>query len=104
MKRFWMLAPALALAMALTSMEARANPADAAPDAALAVRAPMVPTLMLLQDQPPPPKPEIDVKVTSERTVWYTDPAWIAIGIAGAAVIIALIAAGARRDSTTVVR
>lgn len=87
-------------------------PAAAAPvgptiDAGPAVlQAPVVLALAAVQDPPPVPKPDVDVSVTTERTVWYADPVWITIGVLAAILIIGLIIAASRSGggSTTVVK
>ncbi len=65
----------------------------------------MVLALAAVQD-PPVPKPDVDVSVTTERTVWYADPVWITIGVLAAILIIGLIIAASRSGggSTTVVK
>jgi hypothetical protein len=58
---------------------------------------------------PAPPKGgdvKVDVDLTTDRTVWYTDPLWIVLGVAAVIVVVALVAAAARGGGggTTVIR
>ena len=58
----------------------------------------------------PPAQPggdtKVDINLTDDRTVWYTDPLWLVLGAAAVIVIVALVAAAARggRGGTTVIR
>ena len=58
----------------------------------------------------PPAQPggetKVDINLTEDRTVWYTDPLWLVLGAAAVIVIVALVAAAARGGSggTTVIR
>ena len=58
----------------------------------------------------PPAQPggdtKVDINLTDDRTVWYTDPLWLVLGAAAVIVIVALVAAAARGGSggTTVIR
>ena len=100
------MASAAALVFAV-SLEAGASPVGPTTDAAQAVmQAPVVLALAAVQD-PPVPKPDVDVSVTTERTVWYADPVWITVGILAAALVIGLIIAASRSSSngsTTVIK
>lgn len=100
------MASAAALVFAV-SLEAGASPVGPTTDAAQAVmQAPVVFALAAVQD-PPVPKPDVDVSVTTERTVWYADPVWITVGILAAALVIGLIIAASRSSSngsTTVIK
>lgn len=96
---------AAALVFAI-SAQAGASPAGPT-DAGLAVlQAPAVLALAAVQDPPPVPKPDVDVSVTTERTVWYADPVWITIGVLAAILVIGLIVAASRSGggSTTVIK
>ena len=101
------MASAAALVFAV-SLEAGASPVGPTPDAAQAVmQAPVVFALAAVQDPPPVPKPDVDVSVSTERTVWYADPVWITVGILAAALVIGLIVAASRSSSggsTTVIK
>jgi hypothetical protein len=48
--------------------------------------------------------PKVDVTVTTEREVWYLQPIWIAVGACVLILLVALIVAGSRGGSTTVVK
>jgi len=99
------MASAAALIFAV-SAQAGAAPAGPSVDAGPAVfQAPVVLALAAVQD-PPVPKPDVDVSVTTTRTVWYADPVWITIGVLAAILIIGLIIAASRSggSSTTVVK
>lgn len=88
------------------SVPAAAAPAGPTIDAGPAVlQAPVVMAMAAVQD-PPVPKPDVDVSVTTERTVWYADPVWITVGVLAAILIIGLIVAASRSGggSTTVVK
>ena len=85
-------------------LSASAGAANAAPT----LDVPYLVTASAVQD-PAPPKGgdvRVDVDLTTDRTVWYTDPLWIVLGAAAVIVVVALIAAAARGggSSTTVVR
>lgn len=58
--------------------------------------------------QPAPPPAEggtdIDVTVQHDDGVWYTDPVWLAVGACLLILIVALVVAGSRSSSTTVVK
>lgn len=99
------MASAAALILAV-SAQAGAAPAGPSIDAGPAVlQAPAVLALAAVQD-PPVPKPDVDVSVTTERTVWYADPVWITIGVLAAILVIGLIVAASRSGggSTTVIK
>lgn len=88
------------------SVPAAAAPAGPTIDAGPAVlQAPVVMAMAAVQD-PPVPKPDVDVSVTTERTVWYADPVWITVGVLAAILIVGLIVAASRSGggSTTVVK
>ena len=63
-----------------------------------------------VQQTPPPAQPggetKVDINLSDDRTVWYTDPLWLVLGAAAVIVIVALVAAAARGGSggTTVIR
>jgi hypothetical protein len=65
-----------------------------------------------VQDPPPPPAQpkggdvKVDIDLDEGRTVWYTDPLWIVLGVAAVIVVVALVAAAARGGGggTTVIR
>jgi hypothetical protein len=99
------MASAAALILAV-SAQAGAAPAGPSIDAGPAVlQAPALLALAAVQD-PPVPKPDVDVTVTTERTVWYADPVWITIGVLAAILVIGLIVAASRSGggSTTVIK
>jgi hypothetical protein len=99
------MASAAALILAV-SAQAGASPAGPSIDAGPAIlQAPTVLALAAVQD-PPVPKPDVDVSVTTERTVWYADPVWITIGVLAAILVIGLIVAASRSGggSTTVIK
>ncbi len=76
-----------------------------APITASAAPEPVGLTYGLLQAQQDP-QPQTQTTTTIERTVWYTNPVWIVVGLLGAALIIGLLVAASRsgNGSTTVVR
>ncbi len=91
---------------------ASATASSAAPGSSAAVTvsamtiAPSSLVLSVTQD-PQPPKAEIKVDISEDRTVWYADPVWLAIG--GIALLLVIVLAvmaarGGERDTTTVVR
>lgn len=47
---------------------------------------------------------KVEVDVDDDGGAWYTNPVWIAIGIVALVLIVLLITAAGRRDSTTVVK
>jgi hypothetical protein len=60
-----------------------------------------LPTVGLLQQQPPPVQPapeqkDVDVTVKTETREWYVSPVWLAIGILAAIVLVLLIAMAVR--------
>ena len=57
-------------------------------------------------DQGQPPSGQIDVNIDVDRdgAVWYESPVWIAIGVVGLVLIIALIITATRGGNTTVVK
>ena len=63
-----------------------------------------------VQATQPPAQPggetKVDINLSEDRTVWYTDPLWLVLGAAAVIVIVALVAAAARGGSggTTVIR
>lgn len=59
-------------------------------------------TAMVLQD----PVLEVEVETNPSRTVWYTDPVWLAIGgiVALIIIVLAVMAARGKGNDTTVVR
>lgn len=60
------------------------------------------------QDPAPAPAPanppKVDVTVTTQREVWYLQPIWIAVGACVLILLVALIVAGSRGGTTTVVK
>lgn len=62
------------------------------------------------QDPPPPQSPppsggaDVDIKVTTDDGVWYTEPVWVALGAAVVILLVALIVAGSRSGGTTVIK
>lgn len=100
------MASAAALVFAI-SLDAGASPAGTTDAAQDLMQAPVALALAAVQDPPPPvTQPDVDVQVTTERTVWYTDPVWLTVGILAAALIIGLIIAASRSSSgsTTVIK
>ena len=84
-------------------LSAGAGAANAAPT----LDVPYLVTASAVQD-PAPPKGgdvKVDINLSDDRTVWYTDPLWIVLGAAAVIVVVALIAAASRGGGgTTVVR
>ena len=101
MKLSRMLAPAVALLLAM-SVNARASTVNTATPPA-AVQASGALTLSLAQD---PPKANVDVTIKTERTTtkWFVDPVWVIAGLIGAGIVIALVVAASRNKTTTVIR
>ena len=86
-------------------LTASAGAASAAPTLDL----PLLVTASTVQDPPPaPPKGgdvKVDIDLNEGRTIWYTDPLWIVLGIAAVIVVVALITAASRGGGgTTVIR
>lgn len=100
------------LTLATAVLCASATAASAAPGGSAGVIvsamtiAPSSLTLAVTQD-PQPPKTEVKVNIDDNRTVWYADPTWLAVGAIALLVIIVLAVMAARggdRGTTTVVR
>jgi hypothetical protein len=70
-----------------------------------AVAAPMTLTVSAVQ-QAQPPQVKVEISSSESKTVWYTQPVWLAIGGLALLVIILLVVMAARggRSNTTVVK
>ena len=64
-----------------------------------------VPAVVLAQEPQvqQPPSADINVNLQSDRA-WYLSPLWIAVGVVGLLVVIALIVSAGRGGGTTIVR
>lgn len=60
------------------------------------------------QDPAPAPAPanppRVDVTVSTEKEVWYVQPIWIGVGACLLILVVALIVAGSRSGTTTVIK
>ena len=101
------------LTLATAALVMSASAASAVPtsttDIVPNVSSVMLPSSFVISavQDPQPPKAEVKVDISDDRTVWYTDPVWLAVGAIAALVVIVLAVMAARgggRDSTTVVR
>ena len=87
-------------------LTAGAGAANAAPT----LDSPFLAIASAVQDPTTPAQPKggdvkVDVDLGSDRTVWYTDPLWIVLGVAAVVVVVALVAAASRGGGgTTVIR
>jgi len=100
------------LTLATAVLFASATAASATPSNSTGVTvsamtiAPSSLTLAVTQD-PQPPKAEVKIDISDGRTVWYTDPLWLALGAIALLIVIVLAVMAARGGGdrgTTVVR
>jgi len=101
----------LTLATAVLFASATAGSAAPSSSAGVTVSAMTIaPSSLLLRvtQDPQPPKAEIKVDISDDsRTVWYTDPLWLALGAIALLIVIVLAVMAARGgggSGTTVVR